>query len=118
MYKIDNGYTITYSENADEVASLICESLNSDDYDEMLRECYGDKNGDIEICGLHYDVARIFEDIDPIAYRCGFSDYTDNLWSDMMYNLERMSHNECEDYYGYDVTYFEEEEEDEEEEEE
>lgn len=47
-------------------------------YDEMLDECYRP----IEICGLRYYPSDIFEKIDPVAYRCGFSDFVDSQEKD------------------------------------
>lgn len=46
-------------------------------YDEMLDELYPVKFGT-----LNYSGARVFEEVDPIAYRCGFSDYLDFLAED------------------------------------
>jgi predicted Zn-ribbon and HTH transcriptional regulator len=50
---------------------------NADDkkmYDEMLDECS-------ETCNTckRYGASRILEEMDPVAYRCGFNDYTDGL---------------------------------------
>lgn len=53
------GFTIYETERYDE-----------DSYDELLDEIYGD----IEICGLTYPASQALESVDPIAYRCGFSD--------------------------------------------
>lgn len=46
-------------------------------YDDMLNECYPSWNG--------YSPAHILKNIDQVAYRCGFNDYTDTLAED--YNL-------------------------------
>jgi len=51
---------------------------NSEDkaaYDEMLNEV----GGEIKIGNLTFDAADVVETMDPIAYRCGFADYVDNL---------------------------------------
>lgn len=42
-------------------------------YNEFLDECYGET----EIAGYHYQTSRVLKEIDPIAYRCGFSDWLD-----------------------------------------
>jgi rubrerythrin len=50
---------------------------NSDDkamYDEMLDEC----SASCPVC-KQFGPARILEEMDPIAYRCGFNDYVDGL---------------------------------------
>ena len=44
-------------------------------YDEMLDDCHDD----VKICGMTYATSRALKDVDPIAYRCGFSDYTASL---------------------------------------
>ncbi len=48
-------------------------------YDDFLRDIYGDRDGNIDICGLKYDAAYALEKVDPIAYRVGVSDYEDSL---------------------------------------
>lgn len=51
---------------------------NADDkemYDEMWNEGYGP----VKIGSLTFDPAKIVEELDPIAYRCGFNDYVDGL---------------------------------------
>ena len=42
-------------------------------YDDMLNECAGE----VRIGSLVFDPARIVEELDPIAYRCGFNDWAD-----------------------------------------
>ena len=41
------------------------------EYDNMLDDCYGE----IEVCGLKYWASTLLKRVDPIAYRCGLSDY-------------------------------------------
>lgn len=43
-------------------------------FDEMLDEIYPD----CKIAGLSYSTSRALKEIDPVAYRCGFSDWLDN----------------------------------------
>ena len=47
------------------------EKYTEDDYRDMLNDCYGE----VSICGYNYDAAYALEEIDPTAYRCGFSDF-------------------------------------------
>ena len=47
------------------------EEYTEDDYENMLRELYGDVN----VCGIRMDAAYVLKECDPIAYNCGFSDY-------------------------------------------
>lgn len=45
-----------------------------DAYNVMLNECYPDLN----IAGLAYDTAYALEQLDPIAYKCGWLDWCDS----------------------------------------
>ena len=47
------------------------EVYTEDDYDNMLDECYPDT----QIAGMTYSTSYALKELDPIAYRCGFSDY-------------------------------------------
>jgi hypothetical protein len=44
---------------------------------ERYRAFLDDVYEDVSICGLTYAPARALEAVDPIAYRVGFSDWTD-----------------------------------------
>lgn len=57
-YDIDTGEEIT-------------EETMEERYVDMLDEVYGEVN----IGGLDYLTSRALKDVDPIAYRCGMSDY-------------------------------------------
>lgn len=47
-------------------------------YDDMLDGVYGDVN----IGGHNYPTSRALSEVDPIAYRVGFSDYLDMIEED------------------------------------
>lgn len=47
------------------------EKYSEDDYEDMLRETYGDVN----VCGMSMDAAWVLKECDPIAFRCGFVNY-------------------------------------------
>lgn len=47
------------------------EKYSEDDYRNMLDDIYGDVN----ICGINYNAGYALEQIDPIAFNVGFSDY-------------------------------------------
>lgn len=49
----------------------------TEQYDDMLRECCGNDNGDVCIGALTYDVAYALRELDPTAYRCGMNDWLD-----------------------------------------
>jgi hypothetical protein len=61
QYKIDN---------------FDCSEYATDEqYSDFLDELYGDVN----ICGYEYSASHALQEIDPIAYSCGFSDYCNTL---------------------------------------
>lgn len=67
------------SEKEEEIQSFdVSEYVSEESYDEMLDECYGE----IEICGMAYMASDALKSIDPIAYRCGFNDYSDTIEPD------------------------------------
>ncbi|QXV77798.1 hypothetical protein bas59_0104 [Escherichia phage EduardKellenberger] len=53
----------------------IDEDKYDENYDEWLDEVYGE----IMIGNISFLPSRILKELDPIAYRCGFSDYIDSL---------------------------------------
>jgi len=53
-------------------------------YEEMLDECYPD----LMIAGFAYSTSRALKEVDPIAYRCGFSDYISFMLSDGWEEIE------------------------------
>jgi len=58
-------------------AELESFELDPDDYEEQYRELLRDMTGDVVVCGLTFDAARIVEELDPTAFRCGLLDYMD-----------------------------------------
>lgn len=82
--------TMTAAEKAIQIAALkkqiadlenkidnfeIDEDKYDENYDEGLDEIYGE----IMIGNISFLPSRILKELDPIAYRCGFSDYIDSL---------------------------------------
>lgn len=49
--------------------------VSDSDYDDYLDEV----NGEVEVCGMSYSASNVLKNVDPIAYRCGKSDYADSL---------------------------------------
>ena len=71
----------------------VSDHINESDYDDYIDEI----NGDVEILGMSYSASRVLQEIDPIAYRCGLSDYADTLdpsdfdeYNDMLEELEEL----------------------------
>lgn len=62
-------------------------------YDDMLTEVYGP----VVIAGMEFDAAYALNELDPIAYKCGWIDYmdalgvdTDELEDDYTFDRDRM----------------------------
>lgn len=86
---------------ADYIAETLCDSYEGEEaYDEMLDEC----NEEVNICGMTYLPSECLKKVDPIAYRCGLSDWADVERSDILYNIERMDEGDTESYIIADVT--------------
>lgn len=95
----------SYHSTAEEVADSISEWLSNPQegeqaYDEMLDEC----NEEVSICGMTYLPSECLKKVDPIAYRCGMSDWVYAERSDILYTVERMDEGDSESFYGFDVT--------------
>ena len=63
-----------YDYEIGETYEVISEDEATDRYDEMLNEMEWCKVGTME-----FAPSRVLQACDPIAYNCGFSDYTDSL---------------------------------------
>lgn len=46
-------------------------------YRDFLREAFGVGDGLVKVAGYEYDVARVFSQVDPTAYRCGYLEWLD-----------------------------------------
>jgi len=46
-------------------------SCSDDEYDQYLDDVYGD----VQVCSFEYPTSQALKLLDPIAYRCGKSDY-------------------------------------------
>lgn len=59
-------------------------------YRESLSEAYGT----VMICGHEYDAVQALEDVDPVAFNCGFADYTGQdefcEWSGTYYHADEL----------------------------
>jgi hypothetical protein len=52
--------------------------IDPEDYEDEYREVLNEE-GDVRIGDLAFEPARIVEELDPIAYRCGLNDFVDGL---------------------------------------
>lgn len=54
-------------------------------YENFLREAHGET---VKIAGHEYDTARALKDVDPTAYRCGFSDWLDSELGETLWEVD------------------------------
>lgn len=94
-FLVDNEETM----ELDELLELLVENVDSEAYDEMLDECYPM----VEIGSISLYPSRVLEECDPIAYRCGLSDYADSESENYEYELERMDEDEETTINGFDI---------------
>jgi len=66
-----------FAEPSDDDVEIITESEAYERYDEML-----DSYDEVDVCGYKYSPSHALKQIDPIAYRVGFSDYLSSLEED------------------------------------
>jgi len=52
--------------------------IDPEDYEEQYRESLNEF-GEVQIGNMSFEPARVVEELDPIAYRCGLNDYVDGL---------------------------------------
>ena len=71
-------------ETEEETRETISEYEAYNQYDEMLNSCYPM----VSVCGYEYEPARALKELDPIAYRVGFSDFCSSLESEYDIILE------------------------------
>lgn len=46
--------------------------MTEEQYRDLLDEIYGD----VEVCGMTFSSGRALQELDPVAFRCGLSDYS------------------------------------------
>ena len=70
--------------------------------DEWFEEAL-DEEERIHIGSLVYLPSEVLRKVDPIAWRCGVSDYADSLLSDLEYEVERLNLEEETSFMGYGI---------------
>ena len=53
--------------------------LSDADYAAILDDIYGD----VEVAGMRYSTGRALRELDPVAFRCGKSDYESDMQSEL-----------------------------------
>jgi len=57
-------------------------ALTDYDLDQMYREMLDEAYGTATVAGMQYDTSRALYELDPTAYRTGFSDWLDSMVQD------------------------------------
>ena len=78
-------------EKADEIMELELK-LTEDAYDELLDEIYGD----IDVCGVDMPASQVLNEVDPIRYNVGKSDYDSEHQPNLDTAVEEMEKLEAE----------------------
>lgn len=108
-YRVEEYDRYVVCDTAREVADYISEYADEQLYSDMLDDCYGD----VDICGYSYSASIALERVDPIAYRCGLSDWRSDVWSEVQDEADRMDVDDEMDMYGYTVLAYDDEEDEE-----
>lgn len=98
MYTIDENNF----ETAESAAHYIIDNADLiDEYNDMLDDCYDE----IRICGLRYAPSEALRRVDKAAYDCGYEDYLDSLYWDVLCEVEGMDDGDALTSYGFEVVY-------------
>jgi hypothetical protein len=87
--------------SADEAALALVENADEEYYDNFLDEIYGE----IKVGSATYDASHILFRVDPVAYRCGRSDWENSEMEYAQELIEDMKHGDSIFIYGQDVEF-------------
>jgi len=94
----DGAVVYSAEEAAQAFNDYLCDSdAGTEAYDDMLDEC----NEMVTIGSLSYYPSIALERIDPVAYRCGLSDWADSEYKAALYDIERMEYGDIVGFYGW-----------------
>ena len=97
MYTIDE----KKFETAEDAAQYVINNVDlTCEYDDVLDARYED-----------FTPSEVLRKVDEAAYRCGYLDFVDGVYSDMVYELERMTNDDT--FFAvddYEIVYAEEQE--------
>jgi hypothetical protein len=82
-----------------ELEKRVKENLKPIDLEELYRDMIDECEPVVKVGGLSFTPSRIIEELDPIAFRCGVSDYADSLIGETLsdeidgeyYNLDEVN---------------------------
>lgn len=60
-------------------------SLSNEEYRDYLNDMYGS----VTVCGQEFEQGDLLEDADPVAFRCGKSDYESQIQSELEDQLSK-----------------------------
>lgn len=86
--------TLYTLENVDTFRGMDVSNGEIDDYaayDESL-----DSEGTVTVAGMEFYPSRILEELDPVAYRCGYNDWVDSDQCDLEDAIENEDYSEIE----------------------
>lgn len=66
--------------------------LSNEEYNDYIDEIYEP----VKVAGMKFNVSRILEEIDPVAWRCGKSDYESELDSELQDAIDSEDDSEIE----------------------
>lgn len=71
--------------NEEKLIERVKSDLKSIDQEQMFRDSIDETTETIQIGSISFTPSRVLEELDPIAFRCGVSDYMDSLAQDGEY---------------------------------
>lgn len=86
--------TLYTLENVDTFRGMDVTNGEIDDY-EAYNESL-DSEGTVTVAGMEFYPSRILEELDPVAYRCGYNDWVDSDQSDLEDAIENEDYSEIE----------------------
>lgn len=91
-------YYVNNEEVSEEKFALLLEEINDEycenNYDEWLDEICEEVN----ICGYNYQASHALRLVDPVAYRCGLSDFQSSELSNHQYFIEQNGYEHIDEY--------------------
>lgn len=66
--------------------------LSNEEYNDYIDEIYEP----VEVAGMTFNVSRILEELDPVAWRCGKGDYESELDSELQAAIDNEDDSEIE----------------------
>lgn len=72
---------MTLEEKAEKRIAAELEPVN---IEQLYRDMLDELQPEVKVAGLSFCASRIVEELDPIAFRCGVSDYADSLVNDTL----------------------------------